>query len=153
MKKSLLAIGAFGVLGLALTASAIALQDDNPWFRQRATGMFIRKVECRLNITNPQREQIGTILKTEQPTIEALAARVRQEQRQLHAGDTFDESAVRAFARRQASTTEDVLVEREKVRTEIMQVLTPSQRKMAEQIRRKSVAQLADRLSSIGDRL
>jgi Spy/CpxP family protein refolding chaperone len=153
MKKSLIAIGSVSLLCLALAASAVALQDDNPWFRQRATGVFVRRVERQLNITDAQREQIRTILKTEQPAITTLVARVREEQQQLHASDTFDEARVRAFAQEHVSTSEDVLVEREKVRTEIMQVLTPEQRKEAEQIRRKFSAQLADRLSVVGDQL
>lgn len=153
MKRSFLAIGSVSLLGLALVASAFALQDDGPWFRQRAAGMFVRRIERQLNITDAQREQIRTILKTEQPTIAALAARVRQDQEQLNASGIFDEAAVRAFAREHVSTTEDVLVEREKVRTEIMQVLTPDQRKEAEQIRRALSAQLTDRLSAIGDQL
>lgn len=153
MKRSLVAIGSVSILGFALVASAFALQNDGPWFRQRAAGMFVRRIERQLNITDAQREQIRTILKTEQPTITALAARVRQEQLQLNSGDTFDEASVRAFAREHVSTTEDVLVEREKVRTEIMQVLTPDQRKEAEQIRRKFSFQLAERLSAISDQL
>lgn len=44
-------------------------------------------------------------------------------------------------------------MEREKVRTEIMRVLTPDQRKEAEQIRQTISAQLAARLTSIGDQL
>jgi len=153
MKKPLVVIGSVSLLGFALVASAFALQNDGPWFRQRAAGMFVRRIERQLNITDVQREQVRTILKTEQPRIEALATRVRQEQQQLNSGDTFDEARVRAFAREHVSTTEDVLVERQKVRAEIMQVLTPDQRKKAEQVRRTVSAQLADRLSAIGDHL
>lgn len=114
---------------------------------------MVRRIERQLNITGAQRERIRTILKTEQPTLEKLASSVRQQQEQLNSSDSFDEAAVRAFAPEHASTTEDVLVEREKVRTEIMQVLTPDQRKMAEQIRRTLFVQLANRLSAIGDQL
>lgn len=153
MKKSLMTIGATALLALAFAASAVALQSDDGWFRQRAAEVFVHRIERQLDITDAQREQIRTILKTEQPTIEALAMRVRQEQEQLNASGTFDEARVRAFAREHESTTEDALVEREKVRAQIMQVLTPDQRKEAEQIRQKFAAQLANRLSSIGDQL
>lgn len=153
MKKSLVIIGSVSLLGFALAASAVALQNDEGWFRQRATGVFVRRVERQLNITDSQRDQIRTILKNEQPTIEALATRVWQEQEQLNSSNTFDEGRVRVFAREHIATTEDVLVEREKVRAEIMQVLTPDQQKQAEQIRQKISAQLADRLSNIGDLL
>jgi Spy/CpxP family protein refolding chaperone len=153
MKKLLKGIGAAALLALVLAVSAVAMQSDDGWFRQRAAEVFARRVERQLNITDAQRERIRTILKTEQPTIEALAARVLHEQLQLNASDTFDETAVRAFAREHISTIEDVLVERQKVRAEIMQALTPDQRKEADQIRRKLSTQLVDRLSTIGDQL
>ena len=99
MKKSLVTIGSVSLLSIALVGSAVAMQNDDGWFRQRAAGVFVRRIERQLNVTDAQREQIRTILKTEQPTIEALATRVRHEQEQLNSSDTFDESAVRAFAR------------------------------------------------------
>jgi len=153
MKKSWVVIGSASLLGLTLATSAVALQEDNTWFRQRAANMFVNRVERELNLTDVQRGQIKTVLKTEQPTIASLVARVREQQEQLNSSDTFDEAAVRAFAREHASTTEDVLVEREKVRTEIMQILTPDQRKEAAHIRQRLSAQLTDRLSTIGDML
>lgn len=153
MTKSWVAIGSVLLLGLALVTSAVALQEDNAWFRQRAASMFVTRAERELNLTVAQREQIRTILKTEQLTIEALAARVRRQQELLNSTDTFDEAAVRAFARAHVATTEDVLVEREKIRVEIMQVLTPDQRIEAAHIRQRFSAQLADRLSTIGDTL
>ena len=153
MKKSLAAVGVICALGAAVVASAAVLQNNESWFGQRVTGVFVRRVERQLDITDAQREQIRAILKNEQPTIQALAARVREEQKQLNSGQSFDEQRVRSFAQEHASTAEDVLVERQKVRSEIMQVLTPDQQKIAEQLQQDFSARLSNRLTKIGDEL
>lgn len=153
MKKSWAVVGLVCTVGAALVASAAALQSDDGWFRQRATGVFVRRIERQLNITDAQREQIRVILKGEQPTILALATRIRQEQEQLNSRQSFDEAWVRAFAQQHATTTEDVFVERQKVRFEIMQVLTSDQQKRAEQLQKTLSIRLSDRLATIGDEL
>jgi Spy/CpxP family protein refolding chaperone len=113
--------------GIALTASAAAFQDQDGWMQRRVSGLFIHGVERELNITDAQRMQIRTILQTEKPTILMLAERARQERTELVSRQTFDEAYVRSFAQQHESTAEDALVERERVRTEILQVLTPEQ--------------------------
>lgn len=75
-------------------------------------------------IRGVEREQIKAILKTEQPTVKALAAQLHDEQLQIQAQPGFDEAYIRAFAKQHESTTEDVLVERERVRSEICAALT-----------------------------
>lgn len=119
-------------------------------FRKRATGMVVRKVERQLQITDAQRAQIKDILAAEKPAIQALFQQVEQQNRQLAGHQTFDEAYIRTFAQQHASTTSDVLVEREKVRIEILQVLTPEQRQRLEQMRLMRTNQLMDRLSSLG---
>lgn len=153
MKKSLIVVGLIIASGAALIASAHALQNDDGWFRQRAAGAFVHRIERQLNITDAQREQIRAILKKERPTIQTLAAQVRQEQEQLNSRQIFDEAWVRNFAQQHASTTEDVFVERQKVRAEIMQVLTPDQQKRVGQLQETLSARLSDRLATIGDDL
>jgi len=153
MKKALLATCVVCAAIAALAVSAAALQDDNGWLHEKVAAARIHRIERQLGITDPQREQIRTILRTEQPAIAALAAQVHLEQEQLRSQPTFDEAAVRAFARQHESTMEDVLVERERVRTEIMQVLTPRQRAQAEQLRKELYAQFSARLATLGDEL
>ncbi len=147
-----LAIIACG-LGIALVASASGLQDQDGWMRQHASGMFIHRMERQLDITDAQRSQIKSILKNEQPTIQKLAARVREDNDQLRNKSSFDEAYVRNFARQHASTTEDVLVEREKVRTEILQVLAPAQREKLQQMRLTMQSSITERLANLGDQI
>jgi Spy/CpxP family protein refolding chaperone len=97
--------------------------------------------------------QIKTILQTEKPAILALAERARQERMELASRPTFDEAHIRSFARQHESTVEDALVEREKVRTEVRQVLTPEQQQKAEQVREDLRSRFFERLATVGDQL
>ena len=141
------------VLGTAIVASTADAQDNECWMQRRISQMFVHRIESQLNLTEAQRIQIKTILQKEKPTILALAKRVRQERAQLTSRQTFDEAYVRTFAQQHESTMEDALVEREKVRTEILQVLTPEQQQKAEQIRENLRSRFFERLATIGDQL
>jgi protein CpxP len=140
-------------LGIVLVASAAGSQDKDCWMQRRVSQMFVHRIESQLNLTEAQRIQIKTILQTEKPAILALAERVRQERAQLASRQTFDEAYVRSFAQQHESTMEDALVEQEKVRTEILQVLTPEQQQKAEQIREDIRSRFFERLTTIGDQL
>ena len=140
-------------LSMGLAVSAAAMQQDG-WFPQRAAGMLLHRVEWELALTDNQREQIKAILKAEQPTIQTLAARVHNEQLELRQSEqSYDAARVRAFARQHEATAEDVLVEREKVRTEIMQVLTPEQQHKAAQLRQQIYERFSERRVNLGDQL
>lgn len=152
MKKIVAGITVVCAMGAAMVAYGAA-QNENGWMRQRASGLMIRGVERDLGITDVQREQIKAILKAEQPTVEALAAKVHEEQLQLQAQPGFDEAYVRSFAKQHESTLEDVLVERQKVRSEIRAVLTPEQREKADQMRAVFYGRFTDRLARLGDQL
>ncbi len=153
MKVKWIAVTSVTALGAGLVLSAGAAQDENGWFRKGLEGVIVRHVERELAITDTQRDQIKSILKDEQPNIESLATRAHSAQEQLHSTQVFDEASVRAFARQNESTTEDILVEREKVRSEILAVLTAEQRQKAEQLREKAYVRFMQRLNTIGDQL
>ncbi|MGC1781869.1 MAG: Spy/CpxP family protein refolding chaperone [Acidobacteriaceae bacterium] len=153
MKKVVIATLAASALAVAVAASAASTQDQDGWMQRRATGMVVRRIERQLKITDDQRAQIKTILVTETPAIQALANRVKEENSQLASASQFNESDIRAFARAHAGTMEDVLVEREKVRTELLQVLTPEQRQKLQQIREARTGELAQRLSHLADQI
>lgn len=152
MKKYWKIAGAACVLGAGLGVSAAGLQGDDGWLSQRANGMLVRRIERNLDLTEDQMQQIKTILRTERPMIQELAARVHEERMQLEA-QPYDESAVRTFAQQHESTLEDVMVEREKIRAEIQQVLTPEQRGKAATMRDALYARFVNRLTTLGDQM
>lgn len=153
MRKLLVVVGLVCTVSAVLVASAASFEDNGDFVRRRAIGAVVRRIERQLNITDHQREQIRGILKTEQPTIQALAIRARQEREQLNSRHSFDEAWVRTFAQQHASTTEDALVERQRVRAEIIQVLTPEQRKKAERVEENFSVRILARLTTIDDEL
>jgi Spy/CpxP family protein refolding chaperone len=140
-------------LSMGLAVSAAAMQQSG-WFPRRAAGMLLHRVEWELALTDAQRAQIKAILKTEQPTIQALATRVHNEQLELQQSEqSFDEARVREFARKHEATAEDVQVEREKIRTEIMQMLTPEQQQKTSELRQQIFERFTERLTNIGDQM
>ena len=151
MKK--LAIASIGAvaLGATLAASAAGLQDQGGRFHRRAASMIVRGIESQLNITGEQKAQIKTILTTEKPVIQALAIRVQKQNEDLSQHTSFNEGEIRTFAQQHESTIEDVLVEREKVRIEVLQVLTPEQQVKLRQFRAARTADFAERLTTLGD--
>lgn len=152
MKKMWLLICVAGVLGAGFAVSAAALQNDEGWMPPRMAGLVVRRMERRLNLSEDQRQKIKTILRTEKPVIQSLAERVHTEREELEA-QPYNEAVVRAFAQQHETTLEDLLVEREKVRSEIQAVLTPEQRKRAAAMRGTLYGRFVERLSSLGDEL
>ncbi len=126
MISAALTVGAGMITSVARARENGDLQDN--WMSRQAGALVIQRIERQLQITDPQREQIKAILKKEKPTIVSLAERVEEENQELQSEATFDEAHVRQFAQQHEATQEDILVEREKVRSEILAVLTPGQR-------------------------
>jgi len=133
------------VAAVATAVFAAGAQEMGP----RASAFAIRRIEHRLGLTDAQREQIRSIVKAEQPVIVDLARRMREQNAELAEQPGFNEAQVRAFARAHESTSEDLLVEREKVRTEVLQVLTPEQRMKLQQMRAQRAAEMVDRIGAL----
>jgi Spy/CpxP family protein refolding chaperone len=152
-----LMIAAALAVGAGMINSVARAQDDggaqDAWMSRRAGGFVVRRIERQLQITSAQKEQIKAILTTEKPTIASLAARVEKENQELQSQSVFDEAQVRQFAQQHEATLEDVLVEREKVRSQILAVLTPEQRQKAQQMRSQMRARFNTRLDTLGDAL
>jgi Spy/CpxP family protein refolding chaperone len=144
----------FGLVALTVTATGFGLaqQDDSSrWIEQRVAKRIVSRIEARLNMTIEQREQVKAVLKAEEPTILALAERGKIERDELVQMQTFDEPQVHDVARRYAATNTDILVERAKVRMELLAVLNDAQRQQLEAMRAKLGAHFAERLDSLLD--
>ena len=152
-----LMIAAALTVGAGMITSIARAQDDgteqDAWMSRRTGGFVVRRIERQLQITGTQKQQIKVILKTERPTISSLAMRVEKENQELQSQPTFDEAQVRQFAQQQEATLEDVLVEREKVRSEIAAVLSPEQRQKGATVARRDAARFNNRLDMLGDAL
>ena len=96
--------------------------------------MFGRK----LNLTDAQRKQMKTIVSEERPKMKPLFEQLKAGREQLDAlikSGPFDEAKVRSIAKAQADTLIDMIVAKERMKSQIYAVLTPEQRAKAEKLR------------------
>jgi periplasmic protein CpxP/Spy len=84
-----------------------------------------------LDLTDAQQAQVKDILAKEKPAMEPLMqqmAQSHQQIRELTMSGTFDEGKVRALATAQAQTMTEVIVQKARIESEMIRVLTPEQK-------------------------
>ena len=93
-----------------------------------------------LNLTDAQQAQVKDIIAKEKPTVEPLYKQMSQSRNdieQLLQSSGFDEAKVRAMAAQQALSIQELIVQRARIESEVMQVLTPDQKtKMAQMMQK-----------------
>jgi Spy/CpxP family protein refolding chaperone len=134
------------IAGGVVLASAQGMQDPGP---SRRNGMppppppmgvpDIERLSQTLGLTDAQTTELKPFLDTEHVTIEALRKTLDDAHQQLEtatANGQFDEAQVRKLAGQQAQAMTDLIVEQERVKAKIYNVLTPDQRAKAAQFHR-----------------
>jgi len=134
---------------LVATLSVSAQDDASPRDGRRA----IRRIEHRLNVTDVQRAQAKAILAAERPALQQLHTQLAAEHTELAQQPVFDEARVRAITAKYADANTAALVEREKLRTELLAILTPDQLKKVADLRSRFGVALDERLETLGDNL
>jgi protein CpxP len=133
-KKSIILAAIFMALaaGLAATASA---QHKGMGFG-RNNGWMLKHMTRQLNLTEAQQTQNKDIMASEKTKIKPMMQQLRQNQKAEDANmtGTFDENQARAFANKQAQLMTDLIVEKERMRSQVYAVLTPEQRQKALQL-------------------
>ena len=84
-----------------------------------------------LDLTDVQQAQMKDILNKEKPTIQPLMQQLRQSHQQMQAleqAGTFDETKVRNVASQQSQTMTELIVQKARIKSELMTVLTPDQK-------------------------
>ncbi len=99
--------------------------------------MAMGRALCRLNLSDEQQQKVHAIIEAARPEIEAhiQALRKGREQLQAMAPGQFDEATVQAIAQKQAAQMAALIVLKQKVRSQIYNVLTPKQQKQADEMR------------------
>ena len=85
MKNTHLLPVALTLAALATSTFALSQPEDSRLGEGRVAHRVIARIETKLNITSDQRTQIKAILKTEEPTILALAAQAKEEREAITA--------------------------------------------------------------------
>lgn len=145
MKKSLLVIAALAaalVGGLFFQASHLnAAYGDSPRMEQgerpeRDGTRFLARMTKTLDLSAEQQEKIKAIMDEHRAKVAPLRQSLdenRDKLRQVTKADTFDEAAIRTLAAGQAAAKTELTVERARMKNQIHAVLTPEQRKVAEE--------------------
>ena len=98
-----------------------------------------------LDLTSAQQDQVKAIWAKEKPALQPLMQQMRQfhsQMNQIAESGTFDEAKVRALATQQSQTMVELAVQHARIKSEMIQVLTPDQKaKLA-----KFEAKRADRM-------
>jgi len=122
------------VLGLA-AGLAVAATQQAAGAHGHHNGWMLRQMTRELNLSDSQQAQIKTILQTEKSKTQPLRDQLRQNRMsRKNSVGTFDENEARSFASKQAQLMSDLMVERERTKSQIFAVLTPDQRQKAEQL-------------------
>jgi periplasmic protein CpxP/Spy len=155
--KSLRAKPLIAALSLILLAGAAIAQTTAPAaappaheFRGRGFGgpmfgMFFHQ----LNLSDAQKTQMKQIMTQEKPTLKPLMQQMAQGENQLRTlelSGSFDEAQARTIASQQSQNATELMVQRARVESELIQLLTPDQKTKLAQL----VQQHAQRFSSQG---
>ena len=104
-----------------------------------------------LNLTEGQQSQIRNILADERTRTRPLKEKLRQNQQaeNLKLDGSFDDIEVRAFANNQAQIMRDLIIEKQRTKSQIYSVLTPDQRQKALQLIQQHEQRRQERLQRI----
>ena len=139
----------FLVIGLGLiVAVSMALAQDAPppahmhghGHEMMMGGDLLGRYADALDLTDAQQTQMKDIMAKEKPTMKPLMEQMFQGHKameQLVASGAYDEAKVRAVAAQQAQTFQELAVQKARIDSEMMQVLTADQKAKLASIRQK----------------
>jgi protein CpxP len=132
MQRKLLLVALLATLtGLAATMFA-----QGHGMRHGRRGWMLQRMTKELNLTEAQQQQVKTILQTEQGKVQPIMQQLHQNEQAENAAITgqFDEAKARDFAQKQAALMTDMMVEKERTKSQIYALLTPEQRQKAQEL-------------------
>ncbi len=133
-KKSIILAAILMALAAGLATTAFAQHRGMGFGRNN--GWMLKHMVKQLNLTEAQQTQVKSILADEKTKIKPMMQQLRQNQQAEDANinGSFDENQARAFANKQAQLMTDLIVEKERMRSQVYAVLTPEQRQKALQL-------------------
>lgn len=105
-----------------------------------------------LDLNDVQQAEINDILAKEKPTVEPLIRQLalgHQQIEQLEQASSFDETKARTLATQQSQTMAELMVEKARIKSELMQVLTTEQKAKMAQFQARQHARLQKRLEQV----
>ena len=122
-------------LGLALHAQAKFRHASQNWGGPPMAGRFLQRMTDVLDLTDAQQAQVKQMWQAELPAIQPLIQQLADQHKQMVAatgGGKFNEAQVRPIANQQAQVIAQLIVEKQKLQSQVYGILTPDQQaKMA----------------------
>jgi Spy/CpxP family protein refolding chaperone len=105
----------------------------------KGEGRFLDRMADRLQLTTEQRSSVKTVLEKSKPQMTAIKEKMRTNRKALRelGRDGSDDSRVQALARERGDLVANLVIERSKIRSDIQQILTDTQREQMKQMRWK----------------
>jgi Spy/CpxP family protein refolding chaperone len=107
---------------------------------------FMAHIAHYLQLTDAQQAQIKSMWQAEKPAVQPLLQQLangRQQMIAATANGAFDQAKVKAIAQQQSETLAQLMVEKEKLQSQIyQQVLTPEQRTKVDAFQQKQTAHI-----------
>ena len=146
-KKSIILAAILMALAAGMATTAFAQHRGMGFGRNN--GWMLKHMTRQLNLTEAQQTQIKGIMSEEKTKIKPMMQQLRQNQQAEDANinGSFDENQARAFANKQAQLMTDLIVEKERMRSQVYAVLTPEQRQKALQLMQERQQHRQERMS------
>lgn len=106
-----------------------------------------------LDLSSAQQDQIRAIMQKEKPTLAPLMQQIKQFHSQMNQFDqsgTFDEAKVRALATQRSQTMIELAVQHARIKSEMLQVLTPDQKTKFAQLQAKREQRMQKHMQHMG---
>ncbi len=148
MKKyAITAAVVVAVLGVALAVHAEAKfrRASQSWGGPPMAGRFLQHMADVLDLTDGQQAQIKNLWQAEQPTIRPLLKQLADTHKQMvavTAGGKFDQEKVQALANQQAQTIAQLIVEKQKLQSQVYALLTADQQAKMDRLQQRHMARM-----------
>jgi Spy/CpxP family protein refolding chaperone len=146
-KKSIILAAILMALAAGLATTAFAQHRGMGFGRNN--GWMLKHMTRQLNLTDAQQTQIKGIMSDEKTKIKPMMQQLRQNQQveDANVNGSFNENQARAFANKQAQLMTDLIVEKERMRSQVYAVLTPEQQQKALQLMQERQQHRQERMS------
>ena len=108
----------------------------------------------KLNLTDAQKEQVKQIMEASKAKIQPLKENMKSIHQQMEAATAdgkFDEAQVQALATQQANIMAQMIVEKERIKSQFFAILTPEQQAQAKQLKEQMKEKFKGKFQRRGD--
>jgi Spy/CpxP family protein refolding chaperone len=133
-KKFFITVAILMAVAAGLATAALGQRSGKGFGRH--SGWMLNRMSKELGLSEAQQTQIKSIMADGKTRMKPLIEQLRQNRQaeSANSNGTFNENQARAFATKQASIMTDLMVEKQRTRSQVFAVLTPEQRQKAQQL-------------------